>query len=144
MFNQFSHLFLPQTVSAADLKFIITQNAWDMLFQSVDAFISWRANVCEANADPTSEVPSQSRLIKRVSTDQRFNVVSIDSNESLHVLTSRLLSSKQQRIFLSSDTIARVVGIVSARDILLEVKSQIMQASVLGMQVRQPRRRSGS
>ena len=37
----------------------------------------------------------------------------------------RLVDSKLQRIFLSSDDIARIVGIVSSRDIMLQVLDQL-------------------
>ena len=51
--------------------------------------------------------------------------VSASEDASLHKLARRLVDSKLQRIFLSSDDLARIVGIVSSRDIMLQVLDQL-------------------
>lgn len=91
----------------------------------VSDFITWRANTIDANMTKLQRL-------------QRFNVISVDSNETLHVVASRLSHSKARRIFLSSEEIARIVGIVSARDILVEIYDQLIQSCALGKRVRQP------
>jgi len=103
-------------VSVSDLKLVILEERHDVLDLSVSEFVSWRQNVMSANVD---QMLRQQRL-------QRFNVVSVDAGDSLHTLAHRLLASKLQRLFLSSDEIARIVGVVSSRDILLEVLDQIV------------------
>jgi CBS domain-containing protein len=106
-------------VSVADLRFVFGESQLNVLDRSVSDFITWRANA-EAS---TSE-------------RQRFNVISVDSNETLHVLASRLVSSKSRRIFLSSDEIGRIVGIVSAWDIFVEIYDRLIQSCVLGERIR--------
>jgi len=103
-------------VSVSDLKLVILEERHDVLDLSVSEFVSWRQNVMSANMD---QMLRQQRL-------QRFNVVSVDAGDSLHTLAHRLLTSKFQRLFLSSDEIARIVGVVSSRDILVEVLDQIV------------------
>jgi len=103
-------------ISVADLKWVISTGNLEMLDKSVEEFISWRSTFHTATADQTLR---QERL-------QRFNVVSVHAGCSLYTLAQRLLASKLQRIFLSSDEIARIVGIVSSSDILREVADQLM------------------
>jgi len=102
-------------VSVADLKWLVSTGQFEALNQSVSDFVAWRSGVETAKLD---QILRQQRL-------RRFNVISVDEGDSLHMLAQRLLASKLQRIFLSSDEIARIVGIVSSRDILLEVLDQL-------------------
>jgi len=102
-------------VSAADLKWVMNLGEFRALDQSVGDFIAWRSNCIAANEESAQRAKSLGR----------FNVVSVDADDSLHILTSQMLASKLQRIFLSSREIARIVGIVSSRDILLEVLGQL-------------------
>ncbi|CAE8641559.1 unnamed protein product [Polarella glacialis] len=106
-------------VAVADLKWVIASGEFDVLNRTINEFICWRNQVLAMDAE---------QMVRHRSL-RRFNVVSVDKNETLHVLASRLLASKLQRIFLSSDEIARIVGIVSSRDILVEVLEQLLQAS---------------
>merc|ERR1712072_485132 len=106
-------------VSVADLRFVFGEAQSNVLDLLVSDFIAWRANTESCTSEP-----------------QRFNVVSVDSNETLHVLASRLVSSKCRRIFLSSDEIARIVSIVSARDILVEIYGRLIQSCALGKRMR--------
>jgi len=103
-------------VSVSDLKWVVSSGHFEILDQTVSDFIAWRNAAASANL---GQILRQQHL-------SRFNVVSVHSRSSLHMLAQRLLSSKLQRIFLSSDEIARIVGIVSSRDILLEVLDQIL------------------
>eukprot|EP00928_Gymnodinium_smaydae_P031830 TRINITY_DN23236_c0_g2_i1.p1 TRINITY_DN23236_c0_g2~~TRINITY_DN23236_c0_g2_i1.p1 ORF type:complete len:1239 (+),score=158.27 TRINITY_DN23236_c0_g2_i1:40-3717(+) len=103
-------------VSVADLKYVIGLNEFDILDKTVGDFVSWRAKVAVANLDQ--------RL--RMQRLQRFNVVSVQAGDSLHTLACRLVASKLRWVFLSSAELARIVGIVSARDILAEVIDQLL------------------
>eukprot|EP00929_Paragymnodinium_shiwhaense_P122853 TRINITY_DN9605_c0_g2_i1.p1 TRINITY_DN9605_c0_g2~~TRINITY_DN9605_c0_g2_i1.p1 ORF type:complete len:1202 (+),score=251.55 TRINITY_DN9605_c0_g2_i1:125-3730(+) len=96
-------------VSVTDLKAVVTSGQSDVLDRSVDEFIEWRRH-------EFAEAPAE-----------RFNVASVDRTETVHTLAHRLLTSKRPRVFLSSEELARIVGIVSARDILVEVLDDIMQ-----------------
>ncbi|CAE7665229.1 CPK1, partial [Symbiodinium necroappetens] len=89
---------------------------FDALGMSVCDFLSWRT---EAEAQSLDQILRLQRL-------HRFNVVSVHEGASLHTLALRLLASKLSRLFLASDEIARIVGIVSSRDILLQVLDQIV------------------
>jgi len=60
-----------------------------------------------------------------------MGVASVDRMESVHTLASKLLASKLQRIFLTSEELARIVGMVSARDILVEVLEDMQGAARL-------------
>jgi len=102
-------------VAVSDLKWVLNLRHFAILDEHVSDFITWRNNVSR-NLD--SWVRSQ-RL-------NRFNVVSVHAGDSLHELAQRLVESQLQRIFLSSEEIARIVGIVSSRDILLEVLDQLL------------------
>eukprot|EP00928_Gymnodinium_smaydae_P021964 TRINITY_DN18604_c0_g2_i1.p1 TRINITY_DN18604_c0_g2~~TRINITY_DN18604_c0_g2_i1.p1 ORF type:complete len:1227 (-),score=308.73 TRINITY_DN18604_c0_g2_i1:43-3723(-) len=104
-------------IAVADLKWVMTTGEFHMLDRSIDDFMAWRNEL--VNID-SAKVARQKSL-------QRFNVVSVDRNETLMALASRLKASNLQRIFLSSDEIARIVGIVSSRDILIEVLDQLIQ-----------------
>jgi len=106
-------------ISAADLKWVMNLGEFSALDQSVGDFIAWRSTCIAAHAHSSQRAKSLGR----------FNVVSVDADDSLHVLASRMLASKLQRIFLSSQEIARIVGIVSSRDILLEVLDKLDQAT---------------
>mmetsp|Transcript_83812 Transcript_83812/g.242067 ORF Transcript_83812/g.242067 Transcript_83812/m.242067 type:complete len:807 (+) Transcript_83812:89-2509(+) len=112
----FGGLVASNVVSVADLKLVILEDRLDVLDFSVNDFITWRQGVTSNNVDYQLR---QQRLL-------RFNVVSVDAGDSLHTLAYRLLASKLQRIFLSSDEISRIVGIVSSRDILVEVLDQLL------------------
>eukprot|EP00439_Symbiodinium_sp_Y106_P039897 s767_g4.t2 len=103
-------------VSVADLKWIIRSGRFDALGMSVCEFLSWRT---EAEAQSLDQILRLQRL-------HRFNVVSVHEGASLHTLALRLLASKLSRLFLASDEIARIVGIVSSRDIILQVLDQIV------------------
>ncbi|CAE7516948.1 CPK1 [Symbiodinium pilosum] len=103
-------------VSVADLKWIICSGRFDALGMSVCDFLTWRT---EAESHSLDQILRLQRL-------RRFNVVSVHEGASLHTLALRLIASKLQRIFLASDEIARIVGIVSSRDILLQVLDQIV------------------
>lgn len=102
-------------VSAADLKWVIRSKNFAALNLSVHDFVAWRGSAENADLD---HVLRQQRL-------KRFNVVSASEDASLHKLARRLVDSKLQRIFLSSDDLARIVGIVSSRDIMLQVLDQL-------------------
>jgi len=103
-------------VSVADLKWVVSLGNFDILNKSVNEFITWRMSVA------TTRLGS----IYRSQQLRRFNVVSVNAGDSLHMLAQRLLASRLQRIFLSSDELARIVGIVSSRDILIEILDQIL------------------
>eukprot|EP00928_Gymnodinium_smaydae_P048071 TRINITY_DN32119_c0_g1_i1.p1 TRINITY_DN32119_c0_g1~~TRINITY_DN32119_c0_g1_i1.p1 ORF type:complete len:1183 (-),score=171.06 TRINITY_DN32119_c0_g1_i1:108-3656(-) len=103
-------------VSVSDLKWVIGSGQFDILNQSVRDFISWRTNVAHSDLG----------CILREQRLSRFNVISVREGDSLHMLAEKLLASKLQRIFLSSDELGRIVGIVSSRDILVEVLDQIV------------------
>lgn len=115
-------------VAAADLKWVLATERYEILGCSINEFLSWRSTV-------SSVSPERPEKTVRMQSLRKFNVVSVDRNETLHVLASRLLASKLQRIFLSSDEIARIVGIVSSREILIEVLDQLKQASTLSSRV---------
>lgn len=108
-------------VSVTDLKWVIESDDFSTLERSVEDFLSWRNGV----SNQKSEHVDRNQKLKR------FNVVSVDKNESLHDVATRLVASKLQRIFLSSSEIARIVGIVSSRDILVEVIDQLLHSSQL-------------
>jgi len=112
----FGGLVASNVVSASDLKLVILEGRYDVLDLPVNDFIVWRQSVKGTHVD---QMLRRQRL-------QRFNVVSVDAGDSLHMLAHRLLASKLQRIFLSSDQISRIVGIVSSRDILVEVLDQLL------------------
>jgi len=109
-------------VSVMDLKWIICSGAFHLLDGSLSAFVTWRSGVVGSDV---GEVMRQQRL-------SRFNVVSVQVCDSLYHLAQRLLASKLRRVFLSSDDIARIVGIVGSRDILVEVVDDLI---VLGLRV---------
>mmetsp|Transcript_83806 Transcript_83806/g.242023 ORF Transcript_83806/g.242023 Transcript_83806/m.242023 type:complete len:121 (-) Transcript_83806:124-486(-) len=90
--------------------------AGGVLEKSVGEFLTWRAGV--AACSENQRLREQQR--------SRFNVVSVDEDDSLFELAKRLLASKLQRIFLSSEELARIVGIVSSRDILIEVLDSLL------------------
>lgn len=102
-------------VSLADIKWTINADDFSILDNSVHNFGTWRVSFIDSKVDLKLR---QQRL-------RRFNVISFDAGESLHTLACRLLASKLQRIFLSSDELARIVGIVSARDILAEILDHV-------------------
>jgi len=102
-------------VSVSDLKWVMSSGQFDILSQPVSEFINWRD--CNVTANLTDRL-RQERL-------RRFNVISVRAGDSLHMLAQRILESKLQRIFLSSEELARIVGIVSSRDILIEVLDQL-------------------
>ncbi|CAJ1442403.1 unnamed protein product [Effrenium voratum] len=90
-------------VSAADLKWVVRSGNFAALNMSVGDFVAWRAESEQASLD---HILRQQRL-------QRFNVVSVMAAASLHTLA-------QLTSVCSKDDIARIVGIVSSRDILLQ------------------------
>ncbi|CAE7492889.1 PIP5K6 [Symbiodinium pilosum] len=108
-------------VAVADLKLVFESDEYHVLDYSIDDFLSWRQHV----------VAEDSAKVVRYRSLRRFNVVSVDHHETLHVLATRLLASKLQRIFLSSNEIARIVGIVSSREILIEVVDQLLHTTSL-------------
>jgi len=108
-------LVASSVVSVADIKWVFVANEFSILDNTVQNFGTWRSNFINGKMD----------LMLRQQRLRRFNVVSFQAGECLHTLASRLLSSKLQRIFLSSDELARIVGVVSARDILAEVLDQV-------------------
>lgn len=112
-------------VAVADLKLVLETEQYQVLEYSIDDFLSWRKNV----------VTIDSAKLDRQRSLGRSNVVSVDHHETLHVLARRLIASKLQRIFLSSHEIARIVGIVSSREILMEVLDQLLQSSTLSSRV---------
>eukprot|EP00434_Breviolum_minutum_P040785 symbB.v1.2.036261.t1/scaffold5077.1/size31199/4 len=95
-------------VSMHDLKWVIRSGHFEALNFSVQDFVAWRRKAERTDLD---HILRQQRFM-------RFNVVSASEDASLHTLARRLVDSKLLRIFLSSDDLARIVGIVSARDIL--------------------------
>merc|ERR1711920_1096027 len=102
------------TVSVADLKWVLNSGNYEILGKSVNEFVEWRAGVANTNID---QMLRHERL-------RRINVIAVKETDSLHMLAHRLLQSKVQRIFLSSEEIGRIIGIVSSRDIVLEVLSE--------------------
>lgn len=108
-------------VAVADLKLVFESDEYHVLDYSIDDFLCWRQRV----------VAVDSAKMVRYQSLRRFNVVSVDHHETLHVLATRLLASKLQRLFLSSNEIARIVGIVSSREILIEVFDQLLHTSSL-------------
>jgi len=109
-------------VSVADLKWVITEGEFGIMDGSVSNFIDWRSKIAHERASLSTALRKQ-HLNRRIT---KFNVVSVHAADSLHSLASRLLASKLQRIFLSSEDIGRIVGIVSSRDLLAEVLDQIV------------------
>jgi serine/threonine protein kinase/CBS domain-containing protein len=103
-------------ISVADLKWVLCSGQFGILDRSVEDFISWKGNVASANLD---QIMRNERL-------GRFNVVSVRAGDSLHMLAQRLVESKLPGLFLSSEEIARIIGIVTPRDILVEIFDQIM------------------
>lgn len=103
-------------VSVSDLKHVFVHNQPDALDMSVKEFVSWRQSVANLKVD---KILRKQRL-------HRFNVVAVGADDSLHTLAVRLLASKLQRIFLSTDETGRIVGCVSSRDILVEVLDQVV------------------
>jgi len=112
-------------LAVADLKLVLETQQYHVLEYSIEDFLAWRKHV----------VTIDSAKLDRQRSLGRFNVVSVDHHETLHVLARRLLASKLQRIFLSSHEIARIVGIVSSREILIEVLDQLLQTSTLSSRV---------
>ncbi|CAL1136951.1 unnamed protein product, partial [Cladocopium goreaui] len=102
-------------ISTADLKWVVRSGDFAALHLSVQDFVAWRR---KAESSDLDHILRQQRFM-------RFNVVSASEDASLHTLARRLVDSKLQRIFLSSDDIARIVGIVSSRDIMLQVLDQL-------------------
>jgi len=102
-------------VAVSDIKWVLNLRHFAILDEHVSDFITWRNN---ASRNLEQWVRSQ-RL-------NRFNVVSVHAGDSLYELAQRLVTSQLQRIFLSSEELARIVGIVSSRDILLEVLDQLL------------------
>lgn len=117
-------------VAVADLKLVLETEQYHVLEYSIDEFLAWRKHVVTIDSAKLDRQRSLGRF-----NVQRFNVVSCDRHETLHVLARQLLASKLQRIFLSSHEIARIVGLVSSRDILIEVLDQLVQTSTLSSQV---------
>jgi len=103
-------------VSVTDLKWVIGSGDFHLLDGSLSAFVTWRSGIVDSHLD---EIIRQQRL-------NRFKVVSVQVCDSLYHLSQRLLASKLLRVFLSSDDIARIVGIVGSRDILVEVISDLI------------------
>merc|ERR1712222_67802 len=103
-------------VSVADLKYVVTSGDFHVLDESVSAFVAWRSNVA----------PDRRKLLKEHFS--KFSVVSVAAEDSVDVIASRLLTSKLQRIFLSCDEIARIVGLISSRDILVEVFDRLVES----------------
>lgn len=97
-------------MSVADLKHVLSSGEFHALDLPVSDFLAWR----------------RQRTGAREGSD-RFNVVAVDAREDLFVLAQRLLASRLQRIFLSSQEVSRIVGLVSSRDILVEVFDQLLQ-----------------
>jgi len=89
-------------VSVTDLKHIILSGDGAMLSMSVLDFIAWR----------------NTKGRTRNSNKSRFPYVSGRKDCSLHTLSKKLLATNLQRIFISSEKLSRVIGVVSARDIL--------------------------
>jgi len=108
-------------VSAADLKWVMCSGDFHVLDKSVSDFIAWRSGMEHAGLD----------RIMRMQRLKRFNVVSVDEGDSLYMLAQTLLKSKLQRIFLSSIELARIVGIVGTRDILIEVIDDLFDPEVI-------------
>eukprot|EP00435_Cladocopium_sp_Y103_P055240 s8_g18.t1 len=88
-------------ISTADLKWVVRSGDFAALHLSVQDFVAWRR---KAESSDLDHILRQQRFM-------RFNVVSASEDASLHTLARRLVDSKLQRIFLSSDDIARIVGI---------------------------------
>eukprot|EP00931_Biecheleriopsis_adriatica_P038768 TRINITY_DN22165_c0_g1_i4.p1 TRINITY_DN22165_c0_g1~~TRINITY_DN22165_c0_g1_i4.p1 ORF type:complete len:521 (-),score=79.33 TRINITY_DN22165_c0_g1_i4:50-1612(-) len=103
-------------ISMVDIRWAIRLNEFFRLDKTVGEFISWRAGVVSCN-----EV--RSHLSKK---ERPFNVVSVDANDSMHALARSMLASKLNRIFLWSKELNRIVGIVSSRDILIQVSTKIV------------------
>eukprot|EP00747_Dinoflagellata_sp_TGD_P125015 gnl/TRDRNA2_/TRDRNA2_174094_c0_seq1.p1 gnl/TRDRNA2_/TRDRNA2_174094_c0~~gnl/TRDRNA2_/TRDRNA2_174094_c0_seq1.p1 ORF type:complete len:1105 (+),score=166.55 gnl/TRDRNA2_/TRDRNA2_174094_c0_seq1:277-3315(+) len=112
-------------ISVADLKWIVHTGDFGVLDQSMNDFLIWRSSL--RSSMRASDSPHAETLQHQISPS-RFNVVSVDAFDSLQTLASRLLASKLERIFLSSDTTSRIVGNVSARDILIEVLDQLLES----------------
>lgn len=104
-------------IAVADLKWVFKYEAFDVLDSTVSDFLSWRVSVTSGG---------KSISMRQRQQMSRFNVVSVDEDDSLLVLAQRMLSSGVQRIFLSCEELARIVGMVSSRDILSEVLEQLI------------------
>mmetsp|Transcript_84722 Transcript_84722/g.177180 ORF Transcript_84722/g.177180 Transcript_84722/m.177180 type:complete len:1165 (-) Transcript_84722:875-4369(-) len=116
MSGDFGGVLAINVVSITDLKWVFNWGAFDKLDCTVNEFLTWRAEVtCGSSLAST----------QRQRTLSRFNVVSVDEDDSLLALAERLHASGLQRIFLSCEELARIVGIVSSRDILVEVIDQL-------------------
>eukprot|EP00930_Biecheleria_cincta_P096372 TRINITY_DN88230_c0_g1_i1.p1 TRINITY_DN88230_c0_g1~~TRINITY_DN88230_c0_g1_i1.p1 ORF type:complete len:934 (-),score=150.51 TRINITY_DN88230_c0_g1_i1:93-2894(-) len=103
-------------ISVADLRWVIKANDFKRLDQTVSEFMSWRANLVSID---------EGEMLRRQQLG-RFTVLSVETEASLHTLARLMLASQLNRIFLRSDKINRIVGIVSARDILQKILGQIM------------------
>lgn len=98
-------------VAASDLKHVLLHGDAAPLAMTVLDFIAWRSTTKLAhNKGSASEGKTHSK--------NRFPYVSIGAGRSLYSLARKLLATNLQRIFLSSEKLHRVVGVVSARDIL--------------------------
>uniref|UniRef100_A0A7S1PJ99 CBS domain-containing protein n=1 Tax=Alexandrium catenella TaxID=2925 RepID=A0A7S1PJ99_ALECA len=109
-------------ISVSDLKWVLQTGNYAILDGSADKFLSWRNDVI-ASAEP--ELSVQRSL-------GRYKCVSVGAEDSLYALAQTILSSRLRRLFLSSEEIARIVGVVSSRDILVETFGQLeLQSSLL-------------
>jgi CBS domain-containing protein len=107
-------------ISVSDLKYLITEGEYGILDKTVSEFVLWR-----------SEMRSRSPEYRLKKSVGRFNVVSVNADDSLYDLATRLHRSKLHRIFLSCREISRIVGIVSSRDILVELMDQLLEQHAL-------------
>jgi len=109
-------------ISVSDLKWVVHSGNFGILDSSITDFLTWRNEVSACSEAEMYSLRNQGR----------YKCVSVDAEESLYVLATKLLASRLQRIFLSSEEIARIVGIVSSRDILVEVYGELeLQSSLM-------------
>merc|ERR1711957_243502 len=102
-------------VSVSDVKCVLDTGDFAVLHKPLSDFIAWRSTAVHADASTTV-------------CSKRFNVVSVDQETTLHMLASALVASQLQRVFLSSEEIGRIVGVVSPRDIVSELFDGIAQS----------------
>lgn len=91
-----------------DIKVLFKTGEYDPINMSVVDFLAWRGTVSLGKT--------------------RYPYVSVDSKVSLRSLALKLLVTGLQRIFLTSA--ARVVGVVSARDMMKQVWQQALEERV--------------
>jgi serine/threonine protein kinase/CBS domain-containing protein len=100
-------------LSIADLKHIIINGDAKKLSMSVLEFIAWRNTKMPEDAEKN-----------------RFPYVRENKACSLHFLAETILAVDLPRIFLSTEKLSRVIGMVSARDILQQAWPKLSAVTV--------------